>query len=92
MTTEEITSKYNDSGNNELLGINNDYNNKEIQFKLQQKIEDYILLTQTRVSNNKTATICAIVRLPLLDKLLQNPQSTLLIKLCRTYHLLYKEH
>jgi hypothetical protein len=65
MTTEEIASKYGaDDGNycaNERSSMdsidnNNNYNenNYKIQtpFKLQQKVEDYVLLIQTRLSNN----------------------------------------
>jgi hypothetical protein len=64
MTTEEIASKYCNGGFTEEESPSSINNNKESTFKLQQKVEDYILLTQTRALNNnlKTATIHAATR------------------------------
>jgi integrase len=65
VTTEEIASKYYNGGFTEEESPSSSNNsNKEPTFKLQQKVEDYILLTQTRTLNNnlKTATIHAATR------------------------------
>jgi integrase len=65
MTTEEIASKYCNGGFTEEESPSSSTNsNKESTFKLQQKVEDYILLTQSRTLNNKlkTATIHAAIR------------------------------
>ena len=50
LNTEEIVSRYGPTNNNYA----NHENNTDIQapFKLQQKVEDYLLLMQTRLSNN----------------------------------------
>lgn len=63
MTTEEIASKYganngnyyaNERSSMDSIDSNNNENNANIQtsLKLQHKVEDYILLIQTRLSNN----------------------------------------
>jgi hypothetical protein len=77
MNTQEIVSKYRYSsddddgyhsadGNN--INNNNNKTNKEPPLKLQQKIEDYILLVRTRIQNNElkaatTQTMIAPIRL-----------------------------